>query len=427
MAGGTPSNSNVPYSAQPQTMTTDMGMNPYANTYGANPGPPRNPDPSGGRGTQGPQQGQTQGGSGLQYGGPSGPVNMPSVQNMYMPAQAAPTYSVPATQTPVGVTAEFWNGLNNNGGQQAHIMNYMSMMQPWAQMQQNANQWGAEFDEQNRRFDNQFGWQQYQDQYNMGLSGRQQGLAEEQARLAAAQWAAQFGYQQQVDQFGQGLATRQQNLSELQNQQQYGLSQDQLRLQELQNQQQYGLSQRGMSLQEQQRRDQMQQFQQQYGLQQWQAQQEMGLAGRGMSLQELQNSQQYGLSQQDMALRQLQNQQAAQQFQQNFGLQQRGMSLQEAEAARQGQQFQQTFGLNSRQQGLDEAYRQAQLSQNASLQGRGMDITQQQNLAQQAYQQQQLQQQAALQREQMAQNEKLATMQAFGRAQAPQARMVRNF
>lgn len=47
---------------------------------------------------------------------------------------------------------------------------------------------------------------QNQDQFNMGLTGQQQAMAEWQAQQQQANWMDQFNYQQGRDQWEQGLA-----------------------------------------------------------------------------------------------------------------------------------------------------------------------------------------------------------------------------
>lgn len=76
---------------------------------------------------------------------------------------------------------------------------------PVSQFLQNANQYQSDFDEAQRRWNLEQGWNQSTDQFNMGLAGRQQMSAEEQARLAAEQWNQQFGWTQQTDQWGREL------------------------------------------------------------------------------------------------------------------------------------------------------------------------------------------------------------------------------
>lgn len=70
---------------------------------------------------------------------------------------------------------------------------WMMNMQPWAQMQINSGQWGQQFDEGNQRYWDESAWGKQRDTFGMGLSARQQQMAEWQAQQAANQWGAQFG------------------------------------------------------------------------------------------------------------------------------------------------------------------------------------------------------------------------------------------
>lgn len=85
-----------------------------------------------------------------------------------------------------------WDWYKANSQQ---LSNYI----PYAQFMQNAYQYGMDFNEAQRRYNQEFGWQQQQDQFNMGLAGRQQTMAEWQASESARQWQDQFGYTQQRD------------------------------------------------------------------------------------------------------------------------------------------------------------------------------------------------------------------------------------
>jgi hypothetical protein len=92
----------------------------------------------------------------------------------------------------------------------------MSTMLPYQQYMQNAQQYGTDFNEAQRRWNEQFNWTQQGDRFNQDLSTRQQQMAEWQAQEAARQWGNQFGWQQQNDLFSQDLANRQHVLSQQQ-------------------------------------------------------------------------------------------------------------------------------------------------------------------------------------------------------------------
>lgn len=103
-----------------------------------------------------------------------------------------PGATAPGTPSTQPQTGEEWKWYKDNT--QA-LANYV----PYAQFMQNAMQYGMDFNEAQRRWNAEFGWTQQQDQFNMGLAGRQQQAAEWQAQEAARQWAAQFGYTQERD------------------------------------------------------------------------------------------------------------------------------------------------------------------------------------------------------------------------------------
>ena len=98
--------------------------------------------------------------------------------------------------------------------------NYISSVLPVAQFGQNNFQYRNDFNEAQRRWESEFGATQGNNQFQQGLSTRQQMSAEEQARLAAQQWGQQFGHTQQVDMAGLGLSQQQIN-------NQYGMGMDQ--------------------------------------------------------------------------------------------------------------------------------------------------------------------------------------------------------
>lgn len=110
------------------------------------------------------------------------------------------------------------------------LANYQNLL-PYVQAQQNAMQYGMDFNENQRRWDEQFGWTQTTDQFNMGLAGQQQQLADWVAKMQQQNWGQQFGLdselgrgylqnqnqQTQIDQmYKQGLLTNEQYANETQ-------------------------------------------------------------------------------------------------------------------------------------------------------------------------------------------------------------------
>lgn len=111
------------------------------------------------------------------YYTPGNPMNLPNV----------------GAQNPYGYdnTAAWWANRDN--------ANAMASWLPYGQYEQNRWQYTNDFNEAQRRYDAEMAWRQQSDQYNMGLAGRQQQMAEWQANEAARQWNEQFGYTQQRD------------------------------------------------------------------------------------------------------------------------------------------------------------------------------------------------------------------------------------
>lgn len=108
---------------------------------------------------------------------PGNPMNMPNV----------------GAQNPYGYdnTAAWWANRDN--------ANAMASWLPYGQYEQNRWQYTNDFNEAQRRYDAEMAWRAQTDQYNMGLAGRQQQMAEWQTNEAARQWNEQFGYTQQRD------------------------------------------------------------------------------------------------------------------------------------------------------------------------------------------------------------------------------------
>jgi hypothetical protein len=152
---------------------------------------------------------------------PTAPTNTPGQQ------QTSQTWGAPQAWTPANFNTQALRDQNTA---------YMSTTLPYQQFMQNNYQYGADFNEAQRRWDSQNGWQQQMDQYNMGLTGRQQQAAEWQQQEAANQWGAQFGWTQQNDLFSQGLADRQLTGDQWYQQQQVGIAQQQNQIEDAYNQ-----------------------------------------------------------------------------------------------------------------------------------------------------------------------------------------------
>ena len=203
-----------------------------------------------------------------QGGGGTGPYNPTPGQGQsqrpqtgYQPSQLSPwnpqtptaPQMTPGQQsTPqTWATPQAWTPANfNTPALQTQNTAYMSTVLPYLQYQQNNSQYSQDFNEAQRRWDSQNGWQQQMDTYNMGLTGRQQTFNEWQQQEAANQWAAQFGWTQQNDLFSQGLADRQLTGDQWYQQQQVGIAQQQNAIENAYNQGRLTNEQRQIALAE---------------------------------------------------------------------------------------------------------------------------------------------------------------------------------
>lgn len=227
-----------------------------------------------------------QGGTGPYNPNPSRP------QTGYQPSQLSPwNPQTPTTPTPTPgqqstpqtwATPNGWTPANfNTSALQTQNTAYMSAILPYLQYQQNNSQYSQDFNEAQRRWDAQNGWQQQMDQYNMGLTGRQQQFNEWQAQEAANQWGAQFGWQQSNDLFSQGLAQRQQQIDQAYNEGRLSNEQRQIALAELTQQQQNAFQYANLAANQGWNREELAATnayrQQQDALARWQQEQQMAM------------------------------------------------------------------------------------------------------------------------------------------------------
>jgi hypothetical protein len=153
---------------------------------------------------------------------PSAPSAQTGQSNV--PAGTTPQYGTnpvrPGTQATQGPGAGFtWSppswvqGLNQEGwgtpAMGTALQNY-AQLQPWIQTQQNAYQYGQDFNENQRRWDQQFGQTQYNDQFNQNLAMQQQQMAQWVAQNQQQNWGQQFGFDQEMGR-GQLAVAQQQN------------------------------------------------------------------------------------------------------------------------------------------------------------------------------------------------------------------------
>ncbi len=169
---------------------------------------------------------------------PSTPT--PTAGTPYQPQQSA--YNVlPSDNTP-----QWWNSSDNRNA----ANNQMSTMLPYYQFQQNNTQYANDFNEAQRRYDQDLAWRQNTDTYNMELAGRQQGMAEWQANEAARQFGAQFGWQQTTDTWTRDLSQQAANTEQAYRQGLISNSQRELALGELTQQQNNALGQRNAEIEQ---------------------------------------------------------------------------------------------------------------------------------------------------------------------------------
>ena len=136
-------------------------------------------------------------------------------------------------------TSAWWNSSDNRNAAQ----NQMSTMLPYWQFQQNASQYGADFNEAQRRYNQDYDWRAQQDTFNMGLAGRQQDMAEWQTGEQARQWGAQFDWTKQTDTWNRDLSQQAANTEAAYRQGLISNSQRELALGELTQQQNNAIAQ----------------------------------------------------------------------------------------------------------------------------------------------------------------------------------------
>lgn len=222
-----------------------------------------------------------------------------------------------------GVNFQLPEGFGNSmgfwaGPDRAAAMNaYASTLVPLQQLQQNAYQYGMDFNEAQRRDDRNFNWQQFTDRAGIDMGWADRAMAQQAQNIASDQWNQQFGFETDMAnrQFGlEDYATRagvQQEWDKIRNQ--------------------YAIEQRAMDIDQAYRNGML------------------SIEQRNMALQELENQQKYGLAQQEFGL-----------SQQKFGLSQQELALQ----AQLG-----LGGLNLDREQLAQAWQKAMLD--AQLQREG--------------------------------------------------------
>jgi len=410
------------YGNSPLQYSTDMGMqprttNPYSSDYGRGgaPGstrqPTYQPDPL-----------------------PGGIPNKDS-QPYYNPSY--PQYNPQGTgQQATPNQFSYYQGLDpttlqSNAEREAALQAVQANVPIW-QLGQNSYQYSQDFNEAQRRWNEQFNYQQGLDQYNMDLSGRQQTMAEWQASQAANQWAQDFNRQTGNDQWQQQFSQQQFGLQDYQTREQLNQSAQQMAQQAQYQQGQLGIGNRELDI-----RDQYQQGQLQQGNRQLDIQQQLGLGNIDVQRQQNAINEAYNTGRLTNEARQIALAELAQG--QNYGIQQGQLDISRGQlgVAQQANQIDQMYksgqlDLGQRNAALAELTQQqtyglqmAQLSTQQQEQARrfGLDFSTQQALEQ--YRQQELMQQAQLAREQMAAQQQQSLLAATGRNQRANVRWMR--
>jgi hypothetical protein len=105
-------------------------------------------------------------------------------------------------------TPQEWAYWNQPDQQLKALQTWSQVYLPYVQAQQNAYQWGNEFDEAQRRYDIETPWRMGLESYNAQLATRQQQMNELLAQDASGQWRQEFQRQSSNDAFAQDLANR---------------------------------------------------------------------------------------------------------------------------------------------------------------------------------------------------------------------------
>jgi hypothetical protein len=322
-----------------------------------------------------------------------GPMPMPAMSTGQQGAQPQGSNGLPFTW-------EQYNAARNDNPRIAQEWAQMAL--PYQQLGQGAYQFDREFTEAQRRYDQQFGQSQSQQNWDQSMGVRQQTQAELAFQASLDQWNRQFGHQQYNDRFNQDMAGQQFTREGLQWDRQFGH-------QQLNDNRQFALQQTDMNNQYGLDRDRFGLAQTQANWGQQNAQQSLYYQGQDQSLRELDSTRNYGLAQNAQAMQ-------AQDMGQTYGISLRNMSMLEENQRNQ-------YGLSQNAQ----AMQREQMAHQMGIDTAGMTLAQITQATNAAFQQQQLGQQATLTREQLASQERQAVMAATGRQQAPNTKWVRSW
>lgn len=104
-----------------------------------------------------------------------------------------------------GKDKDWWQ----NAKQRDAAKGWMEAQLPAAQFDQNRYQYAKDFNEAQRRFNQEFGWGTKRDTFNMNLSAQQQKMAEWVAQNQQGNWEKQFAHTQGQDIWGRGFSEKQ--------------------------------------------------------------------------------------------------------------------------------------------------------------------------------------------------------------------------
>lgn len=129
--------------------------------------------------------------------------------DQYSTQPVAPSQQQAQVNAPTQFNPPSWMNWGNadwarsNGASQS--LSNLAQYIPWLQQQQNAYQYGLDFNEAQRRWNDQFGQQRQNDQFSQQLARDQESRAAWAAQKAAEQWQQQYGFDQEMGRGRLGL------------------------------------------------------------------------------------------------------------------------------------------------------------------------------------------------------------------------------
>lgn len=169
---------------------------------------------------------------------PGAVTPMPTGTTSYPTPVSSPTTN-PGTQATQGFTwsTPSWMMGQDQAGWADPAMsqamaNYQGIL-PYVQAQQNALQYGQDFNEAQRRWNEQFGWTQQTDQFNMSLAQQQQAMAEWTTQQQQGNWQSQFGLDSELGRGNLAVSQATQQANAQYQQGQIGIAQEQNRIDQM--------------------------------------------------------------------------------------------------------------------------------------------------------------------------------------------------